>query len=281
MIRMQYLGTGAAEGFPGVFCECPACLKARAIGGKNIKMRSCTLLNDHILIDMSPDLFAQGLRWNVTLSQIDHLVITHSHRDHLDPYLLYTRMKPGATILPENSSGKRRFQIWCSPQAQEAVNVGITVESGADWDYFRCHAIHLGERVSVGELTFIPLRAVHKKDELCYIYAITDGTKNLLYANDTGSLPDETFSAMIDTGMQFDVVSMDCARGILPGDGHMGLEENRKMKERLFEIGAATEKTRFYLNHFSHMCGLTHDEFQPLAASYGFTVAWDGLNINV
>lgn len=39
-MKLQYLGTAAAEGFPGMFCNCTACERARKAGGKNIRTRS-------------------------------------------------------------------------------------------------------------------------------------------------------------------------------------------------------------------------------------------------
>ena len=47
MIRIRYLGTGAAEGFPAPFCECAACEKVRRLGGKNRKTRcQCVLASN-------------------------------------------------------------------------------------------------------------------------------------------------------------------------------------------------------------------------------------------
>ena len=41
----QYLGTAAAEGWPGLFCDCQACEKARAKGGRNIRTRSQAIVD--------------------------------------------------------------------------------------------------------------------------------------------------------------------------------------------------------------------------------------------
>ena len=48
-MKLQYLGTGGAEGFPGMFCACRACRRARE--QKQYKARSCSLINDSVLID--------------------------------------------------------------------------------------------------------------------------------------------------------------------------------------------------------------------------------------
>ena len=38
-MKLQYLGTAAAEGWPALFCTCDNCARARAAGGKNIRTR--------------------------------------------------------------------------------------------------------------------------------------------------------------------------------------------------------------------------------------------------
>ena len=50
-MRLTYLGTAAAEGFPAIFCNCEYCNEARRLGGKNIRTRSQALVNDDLLID--------------------------------------------------------------------------------------------------------------------------------------------------------------------------------------------------------------------------------------
>ncbi|HPC76977.1 MAG TPA: carbon-phosphorus lyase, partial [bacterium] len=43
-MEIMFLGTAAAEGWPGVFCSCDYCKKARELGGKNIRTRSSVLI---------------------------------------------------------------------------------------------------------------------------------------------------------------------------------------------------------------------------------------------
>jgi phosphoribosyl 1,2-cyclic phosphate phosphodiesterase len=51
-MKLLFLGTAAAEGFPGLFCNCASCREARALGGKNLRMRSSLLINEDLLIDL-------------------------------------------------------------------------------------------------------------------------------------------------------------------------------------------------------------------------------------
>ena len=54
-MKLTFLGTSAAEGFPAIFCNCEYCKEARKLGGKNIRSRSQTLINDDLLIDLPAD----------------------------------------------------------------------------------------------------------------------------------------------------------------------------------------------------------------------------------
>ncbi len=58
-------------------------------------MRACTLLGDDVLIDLSPDIHAQKLRFGLRLI-VSCIVFTHSHPDHQDIYAL---QKPRHAVL--------------------------------------------------------------------------------------------------------------------------------------------------------------------------------------
>ena len=84
-MRIKYLGTAAAEGVPGIFCDCENCKRARKLGGKNIRTRSQAILDDTLLIDFPADTYMHFLRFNLPLTKIKSCIITHSHMDHLYP----------------------------------------------------------------------------------------------------------------------------------------------------------------------------------------------------
>ena len=82
-MKLTYLGTAAAEGFPAIFCNCEYCQEARRLGGKNIRTRSQALVNDDLLIDFPADTYAHFLQNGIQGDTIGHLLVTHSHSDHL------------------------------------------------------------------------------------------------------------------------------------------------------------------------------------------------------
>lgn len=278
-MKLQYLGTGGAEGFPGMFCACAACRRARET--KQFKARSCSLVNDSVLLDISPDLYAQSLRFGVDLTGVRALVVTHSHRDHLDPFSVCLRARDGASIRPDLPDTENRLPVYGGEAVLEVIRAELDNQPHANRARLEMHPIRNGVPFRVQGVEFYPIEANHKPDEQCFIFALREGESWLLYANDTGALREASLDAIRRLGAVFDVVSMDCARGTLPGDGHMGLAENIALRDFLRRSGCVKESTRYYLNHFSHMCGLVPEEMDALARGEGFTLACDGMILDL
>jgi len=280
-MKIQYLGTGAAEGFPAIFCRCEACRKARQLKGRNVKTRSCSLINDKVLIDLSPDIFMQSLKWNIDLSLIRDVVMTHSHGDHMDIFTIQQRDKAAATIMPDVKAAMDYLKFYGDETVGDILKQELKTGEAESSGRIRFRHIVPGEKFKIGTLTFTALRANHRANEECLIYAITDGEKSMLYANDTGILPEETMAMIENLGIKFDLVSMDCARGTLPGDSHMGINEDIRLKQSLENFGCVSKNIKYVLNHYSHMCGLTPDEFQIIVENNGMNLAYDGMTVEI
>ena len=97
-MKIQYLGTAAAEGIPGIFYECENCKRTKQLGGKNIRTRSQALIDGKILIDFPADTYMHYLKWNIPLDKIKTCIITHSHSDHLYPIEIEMRINGYAHI---------------------------------------------------------------------------------------------------------------------------------------------------------------------------------------
>ena len=61
-MKLTYLGTAAAEGWPAAFCNCDGCRAARRLGGRNIRTRSQALVDDALLLDFPCDAWLHALR---------------------------------------------------------------------------------------------------------------------------------------------------------------------------------------------------------------------------
>ncbi len=92
-MKLQYLGTGAAERVPALFCHCKVCRYAREHGGKDVRTQTQALIDDgRLMIDFPGDSYLHALNDGLDFGQIHQLLITHWHSDHLYAEDLALRM---------------------------------------------------------------------------------------------------------------------------------------------------------------------------------------------
>lgn len=276
-MNIQYLGTAAYEGWPALFCKCEACEEARKAGGRNIRTRSQAIIDGKLLIDMPPDTYYHALTYNIDLSAIGHLLITHSHEDHFYPSDMIAKAEPYAY-----GGSAPSLQVYGNGAI---VNMLEQALDGSGLDDVRKFITPVYLKpfvpVEIGEYVVTPLLADHMPQEECYIYIIEKDGKRLLYGHDTGVFPEATFEYI--KGRRFDLVSLDCTFGptLWEYGGHMGLPNNLAVKQRLEQIGSADGQTQFVINHFSHNSKMIHDQLVPYAEKYGIITAYDGMELSV
>ena len=285
-MKLKYLGTGAAEGIPAMFCNCELCRKAKAMGGKEIRSRSQTLINDDLLIDFGPDTYWHVCRYGLDLAKIRTLLITHAHEDHYTPSELCYRKQPFAYL-----SGDKTADNYDFPTLDVYLSEGSFSYEGARFYHetelaggkapMVYHTVKAFTPFTAGRYTVTPLTANHAPGFEALLYLISDGRSTLLYAHDTGLRPEETYDYRADAKPHIDFASFDCtgmASGHNTGGGrHMNLERNEATRERLLALGCADENTVWCCNHFSHNGKSTHAELTEIMAAHGFLVAYDGM----
>jgi phosphoribosyl 1,2-cyclic phosphate phosphodiesterase len=272
-MKIKYLGTAAAEGWPGVFCNCVLCKKALESGGKNIRTRSQALIDDSILIDFPPDTYAHYIKYKFNLSDIKTLLVTHSHTDHFYVTDLTMRCKP----LAHNLSCK--MQIYGNSKVEKMFYDTMPSKYNVkdNYDFIKVDPF---VPLHIDKYTITPLLANHDKSEQCLLYLIEDTDKCLLYGNDTGMFLEATWEYL--KNKHIDLVSLDCtSQSIKDGKNHMGLADTIEVKERLEALGITDENTKYVLNHFSHNGGWLHQEMEKNASQYDFMVAYDGFEIEI
>ena len=267
-MRIQILGTAAAEGWPAVFCGCETCNRARAAGGKNIRTRQSAQIDDVFKIDLPPDTHYHQFHYGLRLSELKHLFITHSHEDHLAVHELHYVKPPFAHNLSNPP-----IRIYGNPTVIEAVNA---IKTRAD---LPIESITLKPFVPVraDHLTFTPVPAQHKPGEECLTYVVRSDTATVLFAWDTGMYDQAAMDHV--SGYRFDLMIVECTQGTLdmPSRLHMGFDGVLQLRDTLRRSGAVHPDTRIVLTHFSHNIGLLHDDFAEIAGREGIEVAWDGM----
>lgn len=272
-MKLSFLGTAAAEGFPAVFCNCEFCREARKLGGRNIRTRSQALINDDLLIDLPADTYSHFLSNGIEGDKIKYLLVTHSHGDHF--YCGELEMHYGAYA---HNMRSKEMQMYCNKGTaakfdainHEKWNVSMTVMKPF-------------ETVTFGEYTVTALPARHFYGDEALFYIIKSD-KTILYAHDTGYFYDEVFDFLEKEGIKFDLVTLDCNYGDLERDDestHMGISNIKRVVKRLSDIGSVTKATKTIINHFSHNSNPIHHRLEECVADVGYTVSYDGLAIEI
>lgn len=274
-MKLTYLGTAAAEGWPAVFCNCEYCLKAKKKGGRNIRTRSQALVNGDLLIDFPMDTNMHMLTNGLDLSAVEYVFFTHSHLDHCSPIdlLFHTEGCYAHNLTSNNMTlyGNKKVKN-CLSQivgAYEDEHMGIKYRELVPYVPVFC-----------GKYKVTPLRANHSPHEEALVYLIEEGGKTLLYLHDTGMPYDDVYEYLINNHIKADFVSYDCTYVALPsGGGHLGLDSCQILRDKFLAMGVIDEHTVNCINHFSHNGKLIHDELAPVAEELGFLTAYDGMSV--
>lgn len=277
-MHIQYIGTAAAEAFPALFCQCAACVKARKMGGKNIRGRSGALIDGTLMIDFPPDIYFQSLKFDIDMGKIRDIIVTHTHSDHFCVGELMLRDPEWNAHFP---AGRMPVHIYGNKDVGLQLNLGLKKSFGRlDRELALFTEAKPFECFEAGDCRITPLEAIHDVREDCLLYIIEKNGIRILYAHDTSGITQQDWSFI--KGLYFNLVSLDCTNG----DGessevHMGIKGDAETKERLAQMGCIDNSSRIVINHFSHNCGLLHSELECMTRKYGFIVAYDGMTIDI
>ncbi len=301
-------GSGAAEGWPAVFCSCGPCAGARRRGGKDLRSRTGYMLGDKIRIDLSPDSHSHQLRFGLDYSRLEALLISHAHEDHWLPYELYYR-QPGFSKVPESAL----LAVYGNAMVQER----LVAQIGADEERFR-YRFHRAAAFAPIQLpddvSAYPIPADHDARQECFNYLLEvelsasrrvdewtsersgrspstgpfvdsstpreEPMARLLIGHDTGWYEEPSWDFL--RGKPLDVVLLDCTGGPQgTRRGHMSCAVVCEFRDRLREQGSLAPEARVIATHFSHNGGWLHEELEAYLTPRGIEVSYDGMSVPV
>ena len=277
-MKFQYLGTAAYEGIPAFFCNCENCKKSRLIGGRAIRTRSQAIIDETLLLDFPADTYAHTVIHNIDLLNVKYCFITHTHSDHLYPADIAS-LREGYGHTPEGY----HLTYYGSEAVEEAIEEKIKEISSKKKTASFCRMTPF-VTVKAGDYQVTALPAIHDSKSGPLFYMIEKSGKTILYGHDTHYFDESVWEYFAKEKPYFSMVSLDCTNACLPLKyvGHMGLEENKKVKERMLEAGYADDHTVFICNHFSHNgIHAVYDDFVPIAGKEGFLVSYDGMILDI
>lgn len=271
-MKIQLLGTAAAEGWPAVFCSCTACRRALEAGGRNLRTRCSLQVDDLLKLDLPADTLTHVHAHGLNLADLRYLLVTHSHSDHICPSEVEYLYEPFA--VPSRADSVR---VLGNAESMEVIRKSLGKRLEAD----SALLTEVGPFVTLDLPPYkvTTVRARHSTDTHPLNYMIERDEKSLLYACDTGFYEDSSWEFL--SGHSVDLVISECTEG--PRDAaygtHMGLPNVLEFRRKAREIGLVKDDTPWVLTHFSHNGDLLHAELEDLAHPLGFTIAWDGMEI--
>jgi len=267
-MKIIFLGTSAGEEYPGIWCECENCAKAREWGGKNIRRNSSVILDGDVMIDMGKTAHIQAERFGLNLREIRTLLVTHSHKDHFNTHTLWTRSAafPPAPCL--NIFGSK--QVYDTLLNNERYNSDSWQVSFNLAEPFQKYNIS-------GNLEIYTLDGNHGDGQARAVnYIITRGSRTFLYLSDTGWPFDETLEAL--ARFKYDFIITEGTGGLADyWGGHLNLDKNIELLEFFNANKLWKAKPDYYVTHVApHWCP-PHDEYAPVLEKHGLKLAYDGL----
>ena len=229
---------------------------------------TATLIGRSCLIDAGPTVVHSLDSFGMKLSQIAHVVITHSHNDHFQP----------TTIAAIAAARKGKVTIW-------AVSQALSMLEG-----FPCvkHEIAAGAQFKCGRVAFTALPSNHQTsfpEEQTLNFLIESGDKKLLYSLDGAWMIAKAKNLLTKAlgGRALDAVVWDATCGPTLNDWrfaeHNDLAMIDAMRKSMLGAGLVSPETKHVFNHLARTLWPTDASARAtLAAEYGGIIAEDGMS---
>lgn len=284
-MKLRFLGTSAAGGYPNPHCRCDNCQAARVAGGKSIRMMCAAMIDSDLMIDLGPDISGACVRFGLDLANVRWVLQTHSHGDHLLPLHASARAASWAaknaqpmewflnaagiaSILEGNSKSLPKMSL--AVDANEPASLRLTT-------------IEPWQELRLGPYRVLTIPANHSSAPVPMLFAIEKDGRALLWGSDTSILPDDVWPRVAAAGWHFDVVVFDHNDGFArhASETHMGSGAVRAEFARMKQLGLVDEATRLFGTHLGHHSNSTHEVESARAREHGYDIAWDGLVVDI
>ena len=276
-MKILYLGTGAAEGVPAMFCSCPFCSKIRELGEREFHTRSQIILDGKIGIDFPPEAYVHSLKFGVDLSALKYLLITHSHMDHFyaHDFILrgykYAQLREPIMQIYGNAAVKDIFYECTAREMKPEVAPNLKFIQIGPYSEFE-----------IEDYRILAIPANHGNTEDALLFYVERGGEGYLHLYDTGIISAQALDFLKERGAKAGLVSFDCTfveNSGRPGGRHMGISDDMFVKQELLARGIITENSKIVITHFSHNNAPYSEVLKGLEKRYGVIAAYDGLEV--
>lgn len=283
MLIGQFLGTSAAEGVPAPFCRCYACEDARR-NPENQRLRTSFRIDSKMMIDLGADAAIQAVRYG-DFTQLEHVLITHTHDDHLCAHMMMQAFWC--------RDREKTLNFYFTDKAYEIVekwrnNSWILKGKVPEWEKDGIVAFHRLEyftRYEINGIGVTPFEGNHRgnmgENSAMYLLELPDGRK-LFYGLDSGAYTEKTLGKLKEH--KIDIFISEASMGTAgrhPAGQHLCVEEVKELAVCLAEQGTIDESSQLFLTHISHRTSHTDmiKAVNDLKFPVKTTVCYDGIKL--
>ncbi len=260
-----FLGTGAADWPHGKYQG-----DSRKLLSGEFRGFSSILVNGKVMVDCGPTVPAALSAFDVDLSGLSDILITHTHRDHFS--LQSLELIAGRSNLPG------RLNLW--------MDEGALTKGDPLVGLFNLRSLKPGKTVNISGCSVRPLPANHRvsrslETPLHFLFSSLE--RNFLYALDGAWLSTAAWKAI--QNLQLEAVIWDGTIGDLPGDyrifAHNSIPMIRIMNQTLKDNGIYNCSTRIILSHLARTLHPGHRELAENLKKEGMEPAHDGMVVEI
>lgn len=280
-MKITVLGSGGV-GYPLAFCDCKYCRGARVLGGKNIRKRASLLVNDEMIIDLTPDSQVSMSMYNKDMGKVKYLLQTHTHFDHFD-INQFTTLDYKYATKRENSLMLICSEL-CLSDIQNKVSKYDNMNLYSD-DYLnkinlKTKTLNHGESINFDNYTIKAIYCSHDEKIGAQLYLIKQNGKSLLYATDTPPITETTLQEL--KGEKIDCIFLDESFGLRDYSfSHLNIKGFDEYVNKLKQNEFLNKDCLIYATHLTHDGNPLHEELEQILSKYGYMPAYDGLEIEL
>jgi phosphoribosyl 1,2-cyclic phosphate phosphodiesterase len=246
---LTVLGSGTSMGVPTLGCDCAVCHSADPRDRRTRPSVMIEYAGKAVLIDTTPDFYAQAIRERIT--RLDAVFYTHTHADHIlgidDLRPLSYRHKP------------QKLPLYARPDAAAFLRRMFSYIFDANYKYGGLPLLELcpiDGPVDLFGARFEPVRLIHGETE---IYG------SAAYLTDHSEIPETSYQQL----QGLDVLFLDALRH-KPHPTHSTVENSLRIVDRV-------KAKRAFFTHICH--DLPHEETNATLPPH-VRLAYDGMKLD-
>jgi phosphoribosyl 1,2-cyclic phosphate phosphodiesterase len=253
-LTLTFLGTGTSQGVPMIGCDCTVC---HSPDPRDQRLRSSIYVQTpecSWVVDTGTDFRTQALRQNIR--QVDAVVFTHSHTDHIMGFDDLRRFSYALGFMPVYASAETMSDL-------QRVYQFAFQQLNPFPGYLKPEPHIVTGPFQLGATTLTPLPVPHGRSLVNGYLFERDGVKLVAYLSDCSAVPDE-IARQIE-GVK--ALIIDALRH-KPHPTHLSVEQ-------ALEVASRVHPGKTYFTHISHELPQADESQLPDDAR----IAYDGLQL--